>query len=144
MPISCNKIIKEIGIKIPTKVGFLNPHKKTSEKLADVTRWFHWLWLFLVVFGLPVTFFYEKLTYFYLVITTTTIVSVLLWLGGCPLTILENSLRKQASSEYTPSKNFNERYSKNIFKNSSALNVSIVLVVTTLSMAGLIYKHTNL
>lgn len=103
--------------------------------LADFVSWFHLFWVVLLLGGILMMAVFPWYRPIHMIVVTTTIVSQLIWLGNCPLMVLENSLRQQFEPERHYTSSFVQYCAQKWFKIKipPALIAAQLLIVTILS-----------
>jgi hypothetical protein len=106
--------------------------------LANICFWFHWVWIIALLILAAVSVKYTYLSTMSLIVTGTTIMSQIVWLG-CPLIQLEHSLRR---TEVSFSGSFICSFLYNVF------GIKIPSWVIFVSLIGIfilnIILHTNI
>ncbi|NTW13931.1 MAG: DUF2784 domain-containing protein [Candidatus Moranbacteria bacterium] len=101
--------------------------------LADAVEVFHWVWIVLMMAGIPLQFIYPPYAPIHLTIVTATIISQILWLG-CPLVALENALR----AKYDPRRTYTGSFVCHFLKKRFNITVSpLVIVIQLVLVAGI-------
>lgn len=63
------------------------------KKIADIVAVFHLFWTTVMVLTAILTYFFSWAILIIKVVLITNNIAQIIWLGNCPLTILENNLR---------------------------------------------------
>lgn len=110
----------------------------TYRKLANATFWFHWIWVAILLGGIPMQITFQWYKPVHMVVLTTTLVSQLLWLG-CPLVALENAFRAKYDPNTTYSGSFICHYLKKRFGISVSPTIIIVQLVAMAIVSGIMW-----
>jgi hypothetical protein len=95
---------------------------------ANVTLWFHWVWVAILLFGFVAQSALEWYKPIHLVVLSTTICGQILF-GGCPLTILENAFRRKYDPLKTYSGGFTIHYiQKHFGVEVSPWTISVIFI----------------
>ena len=107
--------------------------------LADLVKWFHVLWIVALLSCCVLQVFSIRLALLTGLLGAATCVSQIIW-GSCPLTVLEERLRKNSETEVQYGNEFIVFYLREWFgldvapTTIIALNVALVLCSTLLVM----------
>ena len=96
-------------------------------KLASAVRAFHLLWIVLMIVGIPLSILCDWYEPIHWVVIGTTIVSQIVWLG-CPLSTLEQALRRKYDPDATYTGSFVCHYLRKRF------GIEVPPIVVTLQL----------
>ncbi len=98
-------------------------------RLADIVSWFHAFWLLLLLGGSLIALIFPWYKTINWIVISVTLVSQILWLG-CPLTVLEHSLR----NKYNPADKSSGSFVCNFCENKLGIKISPIVVFCQLVM----------